>query len=81
MELFNYPQIKRSLEVLEAEEKEKELSLMNLPKKRGVYLYGKAGSGKTTLAVDCLLPIPYYQKSMVTKTFDNYAYEPSILFD
>ena len=29
-ELFNYPQIKRSLEVLEAEEKEKELRNLKL---------------------------------------------------
>lgn len=44
-------------------------------------MFGKAGSGKTTLAVDCLLPPPIYQKSMVTKTFDNYSYEHSILYD
>ena len=52
-----------------------------MQKKRGVYLFGRAGSGKTTLAVDCLLPLPIYQKSMVTKTFDSYSYEPSILYD
>ena len=50
-------------------------------KRRGVYLFGKAGTGKTTLAIKKFLKEPYYQKSMTTSTYDNYHYEKSIFFD
>jgi len=59
----------------------KELAYLSFPKKRGIYLFGSAGSGKTTAAMNCLLPKPFYQKSMLTRTFDNYNYEEGILYD
>ena len=80
-DLIAYPQLRRSLEIVEAEKQEKVLKSMKMEKKRGTYLFGSAGSGKTTLAIECLLTQPYYQKSMVTKTYDSYRYEESIFLD
>ena len=56
------------------------LKELKLEKKRGLWLYGYANSGKTTLAVK-YLEGPVYYKDMTTMTFDNYRGEENILFD
>lgn len=60
---------------------EEELKKVKYKKRRGIYLYGKAGTGKTTLAIKKFLTEPFYQKAMTTSTFDNYRYEKSIFYD
>jgi hypothetical protein len=44
-------------------------------------MFGRTGTGKTSLSIDCLLPTPIYQKSIVTNTFDSYFYESSIIYE
>ena len=80
-QFYDYPKIKKSLEIIEAEEMEEYMKKHSYKKRRGVYLFGKAGTGKTTLAIKKFLKEPYYQKSMTTSTYDNYHYEKSIFFD
>lgn len=60
---------------------EKELKNNRYKKRRGVYLVGPAGSGKTTIAVKKFLDERCYQKAMTTTTYDAYSYEKSILYD
>ena len=57
------------------------LAQLEAEQEKGIYLFGESGSGKTTLAVGCFLPKPYYQKAMMTRTYNGYGYEPSVLLD
>jgi hypothetical protein len=50
-------------------------------KRRGIYLFGSAGTGKTTIAIKKFLDKEFYQKTMTTNTYDAYFYQKSILYD
>lgn len=60
---------------------EEELTKNSYKKRRGIYLYGPAGSGKTTIAIKKFLDQDFYQKAMNTMTYDHYSYQKSILYD
>lgn len=58
----------------------KGLKRIDIKKKRGNYLFGPAATGKTTIVIKKFLNEDYYQKAMLTTTYDAYSYENSILY-
>lgn len=70
--ITSYNTIKANLSQLEADKRASTTKEVIYDKQRGVWLYGRANVGKTTLAIKSFLEKDYYEKDTTTKTYDGY---------
>jgi hypothetical protein len=64
-------------ELVESKRKDASLKDKECPKKRGFYLFGSSGSGRTAFAIDMLPTKPLYLKAMNSPS-DGYDYTSTI---